>query len=133
MYSEIRVGWLYRGADLNPDEITAILGVKPTRTWRKGDRRGRATLPIGGWQLGSGLAVDQQLDEHIRALVALLRPIEENAAALAGRYDCMLACSVRSFGGDRPAIHFDADVVDFVAKCGGSIDVDLYVFSEEED
>jgi hypothetical protein len=67
----------FSGDRLDPDRITAILGVQPTKAYRKGERylagprAGYVIGRTGVWVLASDGAIDSaELDPHLEYLVA---------------------------------------------------------------
>jgi hypothetical protein len=69
----------FSGDRLDPDRITAILGVQPTTAYRKGERylagprAGYVTGRTGVWVLASDGAIDSvALDRHLEYLVAAI-------------------------------------------------------------
>jgi hypothetical protein len=67
------------GDSLDFDDITLTLGVPPTRSHRKGDRRGPRSPPYKHdmWMLSPGLPEQRPLAEHIDTLWAAIRHSEE--------------------------------------------------------
>lgn len=69
----------FTGDRLDPDRITAILGVQPTKAYRRGEsylagpRAGYATGRTGVWVLATDSVVDSaELDRHLEHLVDLI-------------------------------------------------------------
>ena|SRR5712691_3539160 len=69
----------FSGDRLDPDRITAILGVQPTKGYRKGERylagprAGYVTGRTGVWVLATESVVDSaELDRHLEHLVDLI-------------------------------------------------------------
>jgi hypothetical protein len=66
------------GKDLDPEEISGALGLKPTQSHRRGDARpsakGRAYAPFdeGLWSLASTRGDEAALDEHLDDLLPRL-------------------------------------------------------------
>jgi hypothetical protein len=62
------------GENLNPDEITALLGVSPTKSYRKGEprssREGSPARPEGSWHLSCDPAWPGNLDAQINELLS---------------------------------------------------------------
>lgn len=62
------------GDDLDPDEVTALLGVAPTEAYRKGEpfsqRPGSGLRPKSSWHLGGVDASPGDLDRQIADLLA---------------------------------------------------------------
>src|SRR5690348_15349357 len=69
----------FTGDRLDPDRITAILGVQPTKAYRRGERylagprAGHVTGRTGVWVFATDSVVDSaELDRHIELLVDLI-------------------------------------------------------------
>jgi len=69
----------FSGDRLDPDRVTAILGVQPTKAYRKGEcylagpRAGYVTGRTGVWVLATDSVVDNaELDPHLEHLVNLI-------------------------------------------------------------
>src|SRR5437870_7256895 len=69
----------FSGDRLDPDRITAILGVQPTKAYRKGERcfagprAGHVTGRTGVWVLATDSVVEgAELDRHLEHLVELI-------------------------------------------------------------
>lgn len=63
------------GDNLEPEEVSALLGRPPTRKHRKGDRiraNSTAVEPTGAWILDSGLSDKAEIEEHIESLLGSL-------------------------------------------------------------
>lgn len=67
------------GKDLDPDEVSRRLGLKPSQAWRKGDRRGEnSTRTAGTWSfevLPHGRDDWPSLAEGLTSLLKKLEPI----------------------------------------------------------
>jgi hypothetical protein len=65
-----------RGRELEPEKITGILGVCPTRGYKRGDKRGKQNVwPHGIWMLeSSGELESNDPIKHIEWLVEKLEP-----------------------------------------------------------
>lgn len=76
--------------------ITDILGIKPTKEWSEGDKwiRGgsEAKRFFTHWDMESGLGHDADLNEHIRAIMQKLRRKRAAVLDLAGKYDVKIKC-----------------------------------------
>jgi Domain of unknown function (DUF4279) len=69
----------FRGDRLNPDRITAILGVRPTKAYRRGERyfagprAGHVTGRTGVWVFATDSIVEgPELDRHLEHLVEVI-------------------------------------------------------------
>jgi hypothetical protein len=86
------------GENLDPDEITALLGCAPTTSERKGDVRtskttGRSrTLKVGAWRLDASDREPEDLDGQIAELLGKLTPSLDAWHSIAERYSVDLFC-----------------------------------------
>ena len=130
MRSEIKADFVLVDATLDPDRVTSLLGIQPTEIWRAGELRGKSPLlrhVNNGWVLSSGLPVTSGLEEHTKALLDQIEPAWDAAVALGDQFYAEFAYAVYSYGGDRPAIHFDSETVRRAAELHAAFDVDLFV------
>jgi hypothetical protein len=86
------------GENLDPDEITALLGCAPTRGERKGDvltskTTGRSrTVKVGAWCLDASDREPEDLDGQISELLGKLTPSTDVWQSIADRYRVDLFC-----------------------------------------
>ena len=140
MESRVRAYFALFGFHEDPEEISQIVGIAPSRTQRAGEpisiardhpslfRDAAPLVKVNSWVLDSGLDPSADVASHVRALLDHLEPVRDVLARLAERYDAVFNCIVESYGGDRPAICFDNDIVKAVGQYNAALDVDLYVF-----
>ncbi len=127
MPNEGRVYFGLFGSDFDPDALD--LGIASTETRRRGDPRPK----LSSWIFSSDKVVADLVDVYSMsaALVALLEPHAERiiAAMKAHELEAVLEVVLTISPDDSistPAIGFDETVVSFMARVGGSIDVDTY-------
>jgi len=77
--SQVRVMLRINGTDLDPDEVSQCLGLRPTKSFRRGDsfRAGGRMLrrAYGSWSLSTeGTACSDDLSEHSSRLLEWLAP-----------------------------------------------------------
>jgi Domain of unknown function (DUF4279) len=129
MHSEISTYFRLTGA-FNPDEITAVVGIAPTKTHRAGDLISpRATMRYQNnvWRLDSSLDQSCDLEDHIKDVLERLQPGGAALINLCTQYAASIECVISSYGGDRPAIAFSRDLLKQVTALNAEIGVDLYV------
>ena len=83
------------GDDLDPDEITALLGAAPSLARRRGDPRGGrrgGTSPCGQWHLEAEATEPEDLPAQVAGLLASLTPELATWQALSARYRIDLFC-----------------------------------------
>jgi hypothetical protein len=114
--------------DFEPDEISRVVGVPPTESWKKGDLHPRRRLERkqSHWRLRSRLPESAQLELHILDVVEQL---DENPSAfeqVSGRFGgCMQL--VGYFHDDYPGLQFEQQIVQALARFRLSVDFDFYV------
>lgn len=94
--ARVRVSLRVFGDSLEPDEVSALLGCKPTRAHRKGEhssRGGDATEPTGGWILDSGLSEKAELEDHLEGLLSSVSNDSDEWANLTSRFSASILCS----------------------------------------
>ena len=95
--ARISVGLRIFGDDLDPDEITRLLGIEPTGSARKGDTHRTASgrnvvARSGSWRLDAGVPGD--LNTQIGALLAKLPTDPSVWRKLSRRYKCEVFCGL---------------------------------------
>lgn len=143
MSNEISVAFTLTGFDFDPEEITKLLKISPTTTWRLGDLIGKSILRCkhNGWRLNSELenSLDSELensidlDNHIKYLLNKLQPSWQTLVEICYQYDAEISCVIYSCEAQGPAIHFDKEIIRCVAELNAEIDVDYYcLYSSKE-
>lgn len=91
-FAELRI----YGHDLDPEEITATLGLQPTTSQKRGElKTGRfstRTTPIGGWFLSSeGVIHSKDVRDHLAWLLRLIAPKSDQLRLLQDRDDTRMS------------------------------------------
>jgi hypothetical protein len=128
MPNEGRVYFALFGSDFDPDHLH--LGISPTETRRRGNPRPKQS----SWILSTDKVVSDVVDVYSMssALIESLIPHEARIveAVKAHKLEAILEV-VLTISTDEsvstPAIGFDAKVVSFMSRIGGSIDIDTYL------
>ncbi|BAS58251.1 DUF4279 domain-containing protein [Leptolyngbya boryana CZ1] len=134
MDSEVYVEFSLTGIDLNPEDITSKVGIEPTKTWLKDELispKGQIRYKQNGWKLRSHLEASDDLDEHFRVILQQLRQGWQPLIELCSVYEAEF-CGVIYTSGERPAIHFDRELLKAVLQLNAEIDVDLYVLPDHD-
>lgn len=133
MNSEVYAEFSLRGTDLNPEEVTSKLGIQPTKTWLKDELispKARIRYQQNGWKLRSHLETSDDLGEHFHTVLEQFKQSWLPLVELCSIYEAEF-CGVIYTSGERPAIHFDKDILKAVLQLNAEIDVDLYVLPPE--
>jgi hypothetical protein len=125
--NEGRVYFGLFGSDFDPEALD--LGIAPTKTQRRGNPRPK----LSSWILSTEKVVSDVVDVYSMssALVVSLAPHAESIITAMKDHNLSAVLEVvLTISPDdsisTPAIGFDASVVNFMARVGGSIDVDTY-------
>lgn len=131
MNSEISASFTFRGLDFEPEEICKKVGITPSKTWKASDLiYPKATIrrKQNGWSVK--LKLDEKsslyLEDHIRSVIEQLEPGWLPLIEICKKYDAEINCVIYAVGDERPAVHFDKEIVDKAAKLNAEIDIDLY-------
>lgn len=130
MKAEIYANFTLTGLDLDPDKVTAVVGIIPSKTWRIGDlvdERAAVRYKKNGWRLKSDLPATDDFEKHVTSVLERLQSGWWPLVELCSRYSAELDCVVYSYGGGRPAIIFGRDIVKRAAELHAEISVDLLV------
>lgn len=117
------------GDDLDPDEISVMLGIQPTGAWRKGDqllRGGREIIAIGGrWTLDSELSDTGDPERQIRRMLDRMTGDLMVWSALQGQYDMDLFCGA-FMGSANQGFVLSAEILRRLGERGIKIGFDIY-------
>jgi hypothetical protein len=139
---EIYVDYHIRGFEFDPDRITELTGVKPSRVARAGTPVSWASKVKSGvvpkiktnqWELKSNLDPLTDIDDHIRALIQNIQPGWTEFIKLGSLYSVMFCCVVWDYSNSRPAICFDKDITKVVAELNAGIQVSVYSIPKEQE
>lgn len=80
-YIETTITFKITGDNLEPSEVTTLLGIEPSKSHRKGDKwptRPEHSYVTGYWGLDSSLKSDSPLVDHLDYLLRILLPKAES-------------------------------------------------------
>lgn len=129
----IRAGFLLTGSRLEPEEITAELGLVPTLIWREGQPRLVGLLPrhdSSGWAIRTDYESTLDLESHVRRILDIVHPHTEEIRRICDERHLMagLECVVRIIGGkvqDVPVIFFQRQTIRLLADLDVDLDIDI--------
>jgi hypothetical protein len=113
--------------ELPLEDITAMVGRTPTRSWRKGEPGERnPSRPDSGWCLHGPLPISNlRIDEHVEALLPILEERSSAIRQLGQRFDTYLVC-VGNYSKSSPGFFLSSAIVERIGALGLSLDCDLY-------
>ncbi|AFZ28098.1 hypothetical protein Cylst_6130 [Cylindrospermum stagnale PCC 7417] len=128
MKSEISAAFVITDFDYDPNEITSILGILPTRTSRIGDLIGKSILrrKENAWVLKSQLEQSADIESHIKDVLARLQPSWEKLVEICSQYYTEISCVIYCYDQQSPAIHFNKAIIRSAFELNAQISVDYY-------
>ena len=117
------------GDDLEPDEVTALLGTPPTHAVRRGELRSSrpeaSPARTGSWRLQSGYAKPGDLDVQIRDLLALVTDDPAVWRTIHERYKVDLFCGL-FMQTTNDGLSLKSDTLAAIAARGLELQLDIY-------
>lgn len=125
----------FLGEDLIPDEVTRLLGIKPTRSYKKGDvfpsKAHEQIRKVGLWLYSVNRCAGVSLENQINALFDLL-PVDLDVwRELTTRFEADLFCGLQLEALNH-GLDFSQQTLQRINERGLSIGLDLY-FDDEKD
>jgi len=111
----------------DPEEITRRVGVNPTDSWKKGSLHPSRGMErkFSRWSLRSRLGTDCSLEDHIKDVLSQLEQNSTEFQKLAKEFGGGMQL-VGYFHKGYPGLHFEASLIEGLAKYGLSVDFDFY-------
>lgn len=136
MKTETIVYFLLTDFQEDPEEISLLLSISPSKTWKVGDLRIPKSIlchESNGWRLNSNMSDSEELEKHVRGLLEQLKPCWKKLIELTTNCYAQLSCVIYIYDFVRPAIHFDLDIIQKLTEIHTAIDVDLYILDKTEE
>lgn len=122
------------GDNFDPKEISALIGLTPTRSARRGERNAVVPLPKeSGWQFSLGEIEADVIDvyEMSNSLIEHLKPYESKIVEAVRAFELFAVLQVvlwidQDQTVSMPAIGFKRPFLDFLTAVGATIDIDTY-------
>jgi pyruvate formate-lyase activating enzyme-like uncharacterized protein len=132
MASEVSAAYVLTRFGCEPDQISEILGIQPTKAWKKGELIGKSILrrKQNGWELKIQIPDSEDLDEHITELLKKLSPAWEKVINLNQLYYAEISCVVYSYEAQGPGLHLDKKTLKQMAELNAEVDLDYYSLYE---
>ncbi|WP_406873918.1 DUF4279 domain-containing protein [Aminobacter sp. P9b] len=117
-----------RGEDLDPKEITALLGCEPKTSWKKGEsvrisEKAKLTKSrVGYWKIS--VEASDDIDSAIASLFDRLLP-NIDWSALADRFAVEVSCGLW-LSGYNQGFNLNKETLNFLSQRRISIDFDIY-------
>ena len=125
------------GDDLEPDEITRLMGHAPSRSQRKGQSVQNSSGQVkriartGSWLLDHPLGAEATIEEGVESLLSGLPSDDRMWAALGQRHRVDLLCDVFVRGVNRGFV-LPPQVLGLLARRGIALGVDIFCEPDHE-
>jgi hypothetical protein len=115
------------GENLEPQDVTALLGVEPTRAFRKGDKQGPRSpaMPHGAWFLEVRGIAPAGPDTQLEILLSKLRAPGSVWRELNDRYTVQVRFAVH-FEGWNKGFELNKNLTSRLADLGAGLTFDIY-------
>jgi len=132
-----KVGFRIRDDELNPSEITRMLGISPDRAHRKGDsntsisKKGKvihySPFSTGVWSINSQAEESATLECHLRSLLLILYPLKNKLAEFSNRgYQMDIFCGAFMHNVEQPGFEINADILLQLGELNISFGMSIY-------
>ena len=113
--------------DFDPSDISQLVGMPPTKSWRKGEINQRTHLErkFSRWSLYSRLERTCELEAHLADVIQQLNANKSKFVELSLKYGGVMQM-VAFFKVDYPGLHFGRKLVESLAEFSLSVDFDFY-------
>lgn len=121
--------------EFNPDDITRRLGLKPSKVWKKGDKRDNGTeYDFSYWEFGFcdeyQVVTEKQMHKTLGPLFSKSAILNEIRKEFDVIYVLEVVSAVYSENAT-PCLAPSMEVIDFCHETRAEIDIDLYVGEKE--
>jgi hypothetical protein len=131
-YTKIKTNFEIHVDDLDLNIITEELKVTPTMMHFKGEPQNEyRNWKHGIWEINTEYEELLDLNMQIEKVYAKLLGKEKELLAIKDKYDAFLTLSiwVNIENGEAPKIHLNEEILTFISKIGGSIGIDVLIYS----
>ena len=127
--------------DITHNEITEMLGIQPIKVYVKGEKRNpkNPNSPLikkNGWRMSSPLDEYASFDDQMNAILDIIESKFDVFKVICAKYLCEFSCAIFVYHGNEdstPSVHLDSRYNKLNKELNIEFDVDLYVYSNEED
>ncbi|MEO8379130.1 MAG: DUF4279 domain-containing protein [Acidobacteriota bacterium] len=138
--TELRISLIVRTESITLSELTAVLGLAPSRGHSRGDvphggrlKHFQTPLPHTSWILYSDEDVTAPLHAHLRALAKRLPPEDFQSLRAKLPFDLRVEVSIgASYNGQAAYIRIAPVALEIVMAYGATLLVDAYYAEDEE-
>lgn len=133
MNTEINVEFCIYGDELNPDEITKLLELQPSLSYRKGDfirENGLMKRLEGCWEIDTGYAPSGDINDALSKMKEILDEKTEKILQFkrTNTFDCKITIVIKIYNNEVPGMYFSPTILSFIAnELEAEMDICTYV------
>lgn len=131
-----RVNLLINNFDCRAEELSSVLGLTPSETWRAGEQYGPAPVHVykeSGWQFDSPLDEPWDVPKHLWWILDQLPATLDILDSVTDSWAVQVGVRVEIYDAETPVFSFEAPLVRRMADIGASLDIDYYFFGDEDE
>lgn len=139
MKSKIWVDLMIHGFEIHPNELTEIIGAKPTCITTKGSiyvtPKGKKIIePFNEWMLGSGCRTSIHFEDQIGTIISKLKPFRRDFLEFCDKYPPFFNIVIHIFSNEAyPYIGFEnREIIKDMAKLNATFGIDYSFYSDEK-
>jgi hypothetical protein len=109
------------------EELTKLLGIKPTLAQNEGEQSKRTTKPFlarfNAWEIKSQIGKDKQVIEHVESLLEILRPKKDIIRSVSAEYGSVMGIVIYCDPNYSECFHIDLQIIKELADMNIALDV----------
>ena len=121
----------------NPDDISAMLGLIPEKSWKIGDLRPNGTnYDFAYWEIGRCAEYDVEVEKQMRKTISVLQDKIFVLNQIKDKYDVSFVLEIvpEIYVNDtNPCLAPSLDIIDFCHATRTEIDIDMCVYDSTEE
>ncbi|MFC7782942.1 MULTISPECIES: DUF4279 domain-containing protein [Rossellomorea] len=133
MNTEINVEFCIYGDELNPDEITRLLELQPSLSYRKDDfirDNGLMKRLEGCWEINTGYAPSVDINDALSKMKEILDEKTEKILQIkrTNTFDCKMTIVIKIYNNNVPGMYFSPSTLSFIVNdLEAEMDICTYV------
>ena len=140
--TNVKAYFSVKADDFSIEDFTNVLGIKPTRTYKKGEvikSKSNPNVATTGthyrlhtsWELGTDYEESYDINKQLSFVLGQLEGKEEELNQLKKKYDLTyrFVLVIQIENNETPAMYLDSIFIHFADSIGAEVDFDLYIYS----
>ncbi len=142
--TKIKLIFIVFGSSFEPEDLTKLIGVSPTKFWKKGDqiksnislRIDNINLPVrneSGWEYSFGFLETLDLQDVLRGFENLFLSKAERIKEFTEKHnlDSTVNVVVEIANAQTPSLNLNKKNISLLYSLGAELDIDTYILEDE--